>query len=382
MKVINVRNVAEALPAGLAYLAAEGRWEATRAGLALVAPGPVATVYVRPRERVLFSPLRDANPVFHLLEACWILAGRRDAAFLNNFVKDFGERFAEPDDNERLPNEPGAPGTIHDAYGYRWRHGMGFDQLDAVVFQLSTTPGSRQAVLQMWDCTDPDGLGWDDLRGVHRTRPCNTHIYLRVHDEERAVYTHDSYHGGALRSGTEVGPGGVLDITVCCRSNDVVWGAYGSNAVHFSVLQEYLAARLDLGVGTYVQFSNNYHCYKDQWEKLVSAGPVVRPGVYDDRYSTPGLTPLPLVHDAESFDLENRILLEKLDADLEHLAEREPRVMAMHNLFLSQTVWPMVYAHKMWRGGLREEALAHVESTVSAADWRAAAAEWMQRRMK
>jgi thymidylate synthase len=55
----------------------------------------------------------------------------------------------------------------------------------------------------------------------------------------------------------------VLDLTVLCRSNDVVWGAYGANAVHFSVLQEYLAGRIGVDVGVMYQFSNNYHGYVD-----------------------------------------------------------------------------------------------------------------------
>ena len=110
MHTIDVRNVNEALPLGIAYLRRHGVWEDTRAGRALVAPCPVATVYAHPRERVMFSGLRDANPFFHLMESLWQLAGRRDAAFPNNFVRDFGERFAEPD------------GNIHDAHGYRWRH--------------------------------------------------------------------------------------------------------------------------------------------------------------------------------------------------------------------------------------------------------------------
>lgn len=366
MRVLSVRNVAEALPAGLAYLAAEGRWEATRAGRAIVAPGPVATVYTRPRERVLFSALRDANPFFHLAESLWMLAGRRDAAFLNNFVKDFGARFAEPD------------GIIHDAYGARWREHFDFDQLDMVVTHLSGDPGSRQAVLQMWD-TDEDWVG-----GL-KTRPCNTHAYLRVRKRELgpadgSLWKHDD----------------VLDITVLCRSNDIVWGAYGANAVHFSVLQEYLAARLDLGVGTYVQFSHNYHCYEDQWQRLtvtVDHGDIPSGRLFDNRYSTPGLTPLPLVHDVDLFDAEIARLLhwyENGRRDLEKVTyDRDKGLEAVwadhdfgfHNHFLSRTVWPMLVAHHLWREKRIADPMVWVDR-IEAADWRAAATEWIQRRTK
>jgi hypothetical protein len=45
----------------------------------------VVTQYIRPTERVLFSPRRDANPVFHLMEALWMLAGESEVAWLSQF---------------------------------------------------------------------------------------------------------------------------------------------------------------------------------------------------------------------------------------------------------------------------------------------------------
>jgi thymidylate synthase len=187
--VIKVRNVAEALPAGLRYLGDQGTLRYTRAGPALTAPGPVATVYENSWECVLHSAVRDANPFFHLAEAVWMLAGRDDAAFLNHYVKNFGERFAEAD------------GRIHGAYGARWRDAQGFDQLPVIINMLKRDPETRQAVLQMWDAgwDDLSSTGWDDLRGNWRDRPCNTHVYFRVRN-------------------------GVLDMTVCCRSNDILMG--------------------------------------------------------------------------------------------------------------------------------------------------------------
>src|SRR5262245_49446193 len=109
MITIYAKNVREALPQGLKLLRDCGKEEPSRAGMVRVAPCPVMTVYAEPCDRVLFSPERDANPFFHLAEALWMLAGRKDAEFLNLFVKDFGKRFAEED------------GTVHGAYGARWR---------------------------------------------------------------------------------------------------------------------------------------------------------------------------------------------------------------------------------------------------------------------
>jgi hypothetical protein len=171
----------------------------------------------------------------------------------------------------------------------------------------------------------------------------------------------------------------VLDITVCCRSNDIVWGAYGANACQFSVLQEYLAARLDVGVGTYVQFSNNYHCYEDQWNKLTTNPPPRGPRLWDDRYTSQRLQPSPLVHDAESFDEEVKMLLEAYEQVQAGGDVEEPDSMLgnFHNLFLDTTVWPMLMAHRH-RKGAPGESQSWLEQ-IDAPDWRAAATECINR---
>ena len=95
MKVFEVRNVSEALPKVIEYLVYQGRRETSRNGDVFVAETPTCIVYNQPTEKVLFSPLRDANPFFHLLESIWMLSGCNDAKFLNYYVKDFGDRYGE-----------------------------------------------------------------------------------------------------------------------------------------------------------------------------------------------------------------------------------------------------------------------------------------------
>lgn len=199
--------------------------EETRNGPALVIPEPVMTIYERPMERVLLDLTRDVNPFFHLMKSLWMLSGRRDVASLDPFI---GTLKKYSDDGE----------TYHGAYGYRWRHFFGHDQLSEIIQILRDDPTTRRAVLTMWD---PDA----DLGGSSKDHPCNTQIYFRV-------------------------TGGVLDMTICCRSNDAIWGAYGANAVHMSVLQEFMAAASGLVVGRMYQLSNNLHAYVDVFERLSS----------------------------------------------------------------------------------------------------------------
>jgi len=85
-----------------------GQAQDSRAGGTLEYPEPVCTVYERPFERVLFDPVRDANPFFHLMEALWMLAGRRDVAWRRASIGAWRHIRTMASFNNA-------------AYGYRWR---------------------------------------------------------------------------------------------------------------------------------------------------------------------------------------------------------------------------------------------------------------------
>jgi thymidylate synthase len=361
MKVINARNVNDALPRGIDYLLTHGVREESRAGPVLVAPEPVSTVYTHPQERVLFSAARDANCFFHLFESLWLLAGRNDARWLDQFVSDFSSRFAEED------------GTLHGSYGFRWRHhfdlegsGATFlpDQLNTIVEILRNNPQSRQAVLQMWDPVADLGQSKKDI-------PCNTCVYFRVRNLNQEELT---------RVGVRLDPAGrnldgsdyhlmdakVLDITVCCRSNDIIWGCYGANAVQFAFLLEYLAARIGVGIGTYTQVSHNYHMYLDMEAKataiLAEAGGPSKPYPGDA---------VPLVTDPSRFDMDLQRFFSN-DAIVGHST-------GYTNPFFTNIAVPLYWAHRNWKAKNYKAALALLE-TVQDSDWRLAAEQWIQRR--
>ena len=365
MHVVKARNVNDAYALGLRHLRMEGVEADSRAGRVLVVPTPVTTVYERPTERVLLDPKRDANPFFHLMEALWMLAGRDDARWLDRFVSDFGSRFAEPD------------GRIHGAYGRRWRRWFWYpvedpppgaaqtrtiDQLDEAVRLLRANPNDRQVVLTMWD--PACDLGKEGLRD----RPCNTHAYLRVREEERPPppTALDAESPRRRR---------VLDLTVLCRSNDVVWGAYGANAVHFSVLQEYLAGRIGVGVGRYYQVSNNFHAYLDALERVGTPDPAwMYPyGMYAPYDAgTATIAALPMGTDWAAWDEDLRTFIG---------ATEVPRGLATYtNGWFTEVAEPMWVSHDKWRRGNHEGALRAAETTA-APDWRAAAIAWMRRRL-
>jgi thymidylate synthase len=373
MHVIVARNVNDAYSQGINYLRLVGMTEDSRAGPVLVAPGPVTTVYARPTERVLMDSCRDANPLFHLFESLWLLAGRDDARWLDLFVSDFSARFAQFD------------GHLHGSYGKRWRdhwlqrprpyqaggalHQDGIpgalDQLDEVVRVLRADPTSRQAVIAMWDPTAD--LGVEGLRD----RPCNTHVYLRVRTIVHEKFRSNLLGGDFVDLSTSEQ---VLDLTVCCRSNDAIWGAYGANAVQFSVLQEYLAARIGVGVGRMYQVSHNFHAYLDALERVGTP-------TGEQPYET-GLTTAPMIADPECWDDDlRRFMAWTAEPEPEQSPQEYPR-----NPWLHETAEPLFVAAARWRAGDRAGALEIViDAEVwphMATDWRAATAAWMGRRMK
>ena len=333
---INVRNVNDALPLGLRMLANNnGVDEESRNGPVRVLPNPVITSYDRPMERVLFSPLRDANPFFHVMEALWMLSGRNDVSFPTQFNSKF-DQFS--DDGS----------TFYGAYGYRWRKWFGYDQLEAICEELTINPLSRRAVLAMWDAGGQRDnsvlVGMCDLYQAGnggKDVPCNTHIYFRNNQ-------------------------GYLDMTVMCRSNDIVWGAYGANAVHFAFLLEYMAARLGLQVGKLFQFSNNFHYYVDvvgDYQKVMAMAADAEEHNY---YRTKLLRPMPLVVDFAVFDQEVDAFIECDEVDY-----TEP--------FIRDVAEPMRQAWSLHKVKDYAGALTYAHS-IKAEDWRVACTEWLERR--
>lgn len=323
--IINIRNVNEGLAEAFWHLKIRGIKETSRNGDVIVSPGPVVTTYSNPVERVLFNPERDANPVFHLLESIWMLAGANDSKWIIPFNARFSE-YAEPD------------GRVNGAYGHRWRKHFGIDQIERVVETLSVTPNSRQAVIQMWDPSFDGGQPRKDI-------PCNTAIYFDLR-------------------------GGVLNMTVTNRSNDVVWGAYGANAVHMSVLQELIAAALGVNVGEYRQFSNNFHAYTSlpQVEKWVNYPPGA-----DTRYEEGKVRVQPLVGAGEDW----RSVL----YDAEQMISFPPdfQVRSFYRTrFFNDIAEPLRWMYTQRKAGVG------IQSTLSALptdnDWCVAFKEWVERR--
>lgn len=305
-------NVTQALEEALYKFPIFGREEESRNGPVLTMPGPTFITVHRPLERVLFDPRRDANPYFHLAEFVWMMSGSNDVRFIELF-------------NRRMRDYADSGSDIHHgAYGHRWRRHFGTDQIRAVSKMLHDDPTTRRAVLGMWDPRT-------DLE-FHNDLPCNTHIYWRVHD-------------------------GYLNMTVCTRSNDLIWGCLGANAVHMTLLFELMARSSGHLVGTYQVFTNNLHMYKGRKDyALLEAVPL------RDDYRRP-----PFV--------QTQRLLQK-DETLEQLLSDSERFVKTQEFSGYQTHW----FRSTFIPAMKNFQSRKLVEEIAAGDWRIACNEWLARR--
>lgn len=394
----------------------------SRNGPVLTVEEPIMLSYSQPKERVLFNQSRDANPFFHLYESLWMLAGRNDVEPLAYYASNMRNY---SDDRE----------TLNGAYGYRWKHsqvpdhqnwddGDGVNQLDIIVEHLKADPNSRRAVLQMWNVED------DLLKiGGEKCRECNGTGYWRYKDNEDGTpnYSDSAACGVCKGYPDRVSSKDVccnlsvmfsireernwegehhmamplpskryLDMTVTNRSNDLIWGCLGANYVHFSVLQEYMAARLGVGVGVYNQFSNNLHVYlNDVWQPeafLGDAPPDFYSGIVGGYPITQrleeGYDPgycycwekgeyVPLVNNPEVFELELKSVVGNGYGGIRETVGRTNYLEP----FFETVAKPMFCAFEAYKVKDWEAAFEWVNKIV-ASDWKMGAKNWIAKRFK
>jgi len=337
MEVIRARNVNDAWDQAKVLLNAAHIVRPSRVGEVWEYPVPVTTVYDRPQERILFNEERNVNPYFHFMEGLWMLSGSNEIAWLVQFNK----RMVDFSDDGIIQ---------HGAYGHRWRRAFDLDggaeddyadQLGKIVRMLKKNPNERRAVLTMWNPL------WDLERPELKDVPCNTQIYFKIRPQ------FNSPNPEALK--------GALSMIVTCRSNDIVWGCYGANVVHMSMLQEYMAAMIGVPMGPYYQVSDSWHAYTERWEQFGGNSKVKSPNPYVDFHTYP----YRMVECPETFD-----------ADLE-------RWMLMRrctgaNPFFEEVAEPLMKSWEAYKRNDFEQARIYA-ALCEANDLRKATLFWLQR---
>jgi thymidylate synthase len=155
----------------------------------------------------------------------WFLSGSKDPDdFLSKYTKIWDD-FREAD------------GTIAAAYGHRWRHHFGRDQIKDLVSLLQNEPSSRHGVVVTWDPAD-DGLGSGTKK---KNVPCPYTFTVNI-------------------------IGGKLHLHSIVRSNDMMLGCPHDTA-GFSLLQYLLAAKLGVKPGVYTHSVSNAHIYENHYDQ-------------------------------------------------------------------------------------------------------------------
>ena len=319
MITVNARNVNEAYTIGINLLNSQGVLEPSRNGEVVVMPDPVTTTYNKPTERVLFDENRDANPFFHFMEGLWMIAGRNDVKWITQYISGFDKY-----------SDDGV--TFHGAYGWRWRRHFNVDQLTEIIQILIKNPADRRAYISMWD---PEA----DLNKEGLDFPCNTGIAFRINND-------------------------ALHMTVFNRSNDAIWGAYGANAVHMSMMQEYIATTIGVDVGKYHQVANNFHAYTEILGKVGIPDPQPM-----DPYDTGEVIHYPMVQNPSTWHI-----------DLMNFMDNPLRKEFYDNQFFYEVAQPIAEASTFFKKGEIVKALNSCQY-ISAPDWNRACTEWIKRRI-
>lgn len=327
---IIARNAPDAYVEGHWKMKLNGQREESRNGPVLTIQEPTVLTIQYPQERVLFDPIRNANPFFHVMETVWMFAGDNHVGFPARFNSTYA-KYAEED------------GLVHGAYGKRWRDHFApkeigprfkMDQIQLAIAMLKKNTEDRRVVLSMWDTQEDLGASKKDL-------PCNTHIYLRAY------------------------PDGTLDMTVCNRSNDLLWGMLGANIVHLTYLQELIALGAGLRIGRYQVFTNNCHVYTDRPDVKTYLD---HPPAMCDPYASEAVVPLPLLQEGEP--------VEDFLRDCENFVKQ--RGHAFGTYWMKNVAEPIELS---WYDRKNKIGLDYVNK-IKAEDWRLACSQWIDRKIQ
>ncbi len=312
MLVITGRNVNTIFPVAMLHMQESGVLRESRNGPTLELPVPLSIRHFRPLEHVLFDEDRRISPWLHFFEPLWLLAGRKDVKFLT----DITPRFINYSDDGV---------SFFSSYGERLRFPQ--DQLRRCIDMIKKDENDRR-VLGM--IRRPE-----DLWVESRDQSCNCMFTCRVR-------------------------GGRLDLHVFNRSNDMIWGALGTNVCQFSVIQEYIAAGAGLPVGELYQITTCPHVYvNEQWRQLKNTSLL-----NVDPYTEGQCEPYPMFSEGiESFDYDLSWFFNVYDKG------GDPGAAKYQTQYFNAVVVPFWNALKFWKARQYDYAKIQAER-IAATDWR------------
>ena len=179
----------------------------------------VGILIKNPTQRDITTKWRKWSKKYAEREWNWYLSGNPSVEELKKFAPKWDEMH-------------GSDNIVNSNYGFQW---MRNGQLDKCIEQLKKNPNSRQAWVSIYDGKEKDKSAFDT--------PCT------------------------LAVGFDINPAtpDCLNMTVMMRSNDIIYG-FCNDQYCFSKLQEMVAEKLGLKVGTYYHFAHDMHIYNYHYD--------------------------------------------------------------------------------------------------------------------
>jgi len=164
---------------------------------------------------------RKWNLEYARAEWQWYLSGDRNITKLGKIYGKIPPIWIKMADDD---------GNVNSNYGYQWQRNR---QLNQMILKLKLDKDTRQACISIYDGKEHHKYSTDT--------PCTYAVQFTILDDK-------------------------LDMCVVMRSNDL-WYGFCNDQYCFSMLQQLVASRLDIPVGTYYHFAHNLHLYNDKIPK-------------------------------------------------------------------------------------------------------------------
>jgi len=168
---------------------------------------------LNPKNNIINNKERKFNKDYAEFEWQWYLSGNKNAIEISKKAKIWLKCMDKY-------------GEVNSNYGYQWNKGK---QIDYVIKELRNNKNSRRASISIYDAKNRDNFENDT--------PCTYAINFNIIDNK-------------------------LNMSVMMRSNDL-WFGFCNDQYCFSKLQQLIAKKLNMQIGTYYHFTNNLHLYNN-----------------------------------------------------------------------------------------------------------------------
>lgn len=223
-------------------LVEEGRRREVRGSVCYELPEPFLFKIKDPTAREVTIQERKWNKTLPYAESLWIASGRNDMKYITHYLKTMSD-FS--DDGVYMrggygPRYRDFDGTTQDYHveAINVRQKGSVDQLRYVVECFKKDSETRRAVISFGDPMKDD---FDEMGNLKESKdiPCTRELHFMKQADTNK-----------------------LDLVVKMRSNDLIWGASAVNVFNYTFMQEYVAAILDMELGSYYHLADNIHYYE------------------------------------------------------------------------------------------------------------------------